>query len=980
MAIKIRRPTSVPVMARRIGLTFMLFLAAGLGVAARMVPATARWIPVTTFLGLLLVTVLVAGSRLNRRVALTAQALRESEARYRGIMLALDEGIVIQDDRGRIVECNAAAVRLLGLYHDRATGRFRFDPRWKLMHDDGTPLPAEQHPGRATLRTGQPRHGMVMRVRPSRGEDRWILVNAQPLTRPGRTAPYAVLSSIADITEVHRAQEEFRTLAENSPDLIIRYDREGRRLFVNPAVAALYRLPPDRLLGHAVSRPDEPHGPVGCQPESAAALRQKIREVFEDGRAQEFETTFRAHDGLRDFHIRMVPELGRDGRVGDVLSLTRDVTDLKRVERELAERESRYRAVVDNAPEPMFLLEVEPDGEHLRTLEVNPAYERSTGLSRSQLVGRRLDEALPPQVAQIVIPRYRRCVRTGTRVEDEVELDVPAGRRWYRSTLVPDRDGAGRVARIVVLSRDITARREAERQVDLLGHALDRVSDTVLLTAQGDPHFVYANEGAATTLGYSRGELTGGMGVFDIDPDWTPDLWAGCWSRLQEEGAQRFEARHRAKDGRIIPVEVTATLIEFHGESIHVSVCRDISERRAAQRALAESEERFRLAFDDSLIGTALLAPDSVPPFRHLQVNPAMCRLVGRSPRELLQLRLADVLDGDDAADTERGLSALVSEQLPSYQVERRFREAGGGTLWGLLGATVIRDGSGAPRYVLSQVEDITARKRGEAQLLHRALHDDLTGLPNRALLLEHLGSALARARRFGSMLAVLFLDLDGFKSINDRFGHGAGDEFLTEVAARISSSVRASDVAARVSGDEFVVVCESLNAPSDAVVVADQIQRALTMQLSLCGSSVTASASIGIAVSRDGSTAEELLRDADAAMYSAKQSGGGRVQGGHRAPAWRWGSGSPPPFGASAGRPVSGSRSLEPMGQGQFWFNVRTGCVETDYDKSQGKDLMGPYTTQAEAENALRSARERTRSWDEEDRRWREGDDEGDA
>jgi diguanylate cyclase (GGDEF)-like protein/PAS domain S-box-containing protein len=845
----------------------------------------AQWVRATTFLGLLLAAVLVAAVWLSRRAGLSAQALRESEARYRGILLALDAGIVVQDHEGRIVECNAAAERLLGLSRDPATGRLRFDRCWTPMYEDGTPMPPELYPGRATLRTGEPYHGVVMRVRPSQGEDRWIMVNIQPLTRPGRTTPYAILSSIADITDVHRAQEEFRTLADNSPDLVVRYDRDGRRLYVNPALTQLYGLAADQLVGHALACPDKPHGPVGCEPDSAALLRRKIREVFEDGHAREFETTFRAPDGLHNLHVRMVPELDRDRRVGDVLSLSRDVTALKRAEQELAERESRYRTVVDNAPDPMFLLEVLPDGEHFRVLEANSAYERSTGFRRSQVVGALMDEALPPQVAAIVIPRYRRCAQTGATIEDEVELDVPAGRRWYHATLVPDLDAGGRVTRIVVLSRDITETRDVERRARLLGHILDQVSETVLLTAQGDPHFVYANEGAVTTLGYGRDELTGGMAVPDIDPDLTPDLWTGCWSRLREEGTRRFETRHRTKDGRIIPVEVTSTLIEFGGESMHVSVCRDISERRAAEQALADSEERFRLAFDESLIGMALLAPDSVPTFRHLQVNPAMCQLVGRSPRELLRLRLADVLDGEDVADTESALAALVSEELPSYQAERRFRRAGGGVLWGLFGATLIHGGCGTPRYVLSQVEDITARKRAEAQLLHRALHDDLTGLPNRALLLEHLNGALARARRSGTRLAVLFLDLDDFKSINDRFGHSAGDEFLIQVARRISSSVRASDVAARVGGDEFVVVCESLTEPSDAAVIADQIRRALAVDISLNDCSVTSVASIGIAISQQDSSPEDLLRDADAAMYSAKHGDGGRTQGGSRGP-----------------------------------------------------------------------------------------------
>jgi diguanylate cyclase (GGDEF)-like protein/PAS domain S-box-containing protein len=835
----------------------------------------AQWLRAATLLGVLLAALLVATVWLSRRAGTAANARRESEARYRGMMLALGEGIVVQDAEGRIVECNAAAERILGLPRATLTGMTSFAPSWHATNEDSTPLTPDTDPGMVALRTGQPCRGVVMKVRADLGEGRWVIVNTEPLIRPGEVTPYAAVVSFADITDVHRAQEEFRTLAENSPDLIIRYDRDGRRLYANPALAALYHLPAGQLVDHVLADPDETPGPVGCDPDSASLLQQKIRETFDDGRAREFEVVFRAHDGLRFLHVRLVPEIGRDGRVGDVLSLCRDVTELKRVERELAERESRYRAVFDHALDPTFLIEVLPDGQGFRPIELNPAFERSTGFSRSALLGRLTDEMVSPQTAAVMNTHHRRCAETGMPLEDELALDLPVGRRWFRSTLVPVHDVEGRVDRIVGIARDVTQTREAERMVQLLGHALDQLAETVLLMLGDDPHFVYVNAGAATSLGYHREELTGGMQVSDIDPNWTPEVWARNWPEFHAKRRGRFESSHRTKDGRLIPVEVTGSLFEFDGVVVNLAICRDISEHRAAEQALRDSEERFRLAFDDSLVGMALLAPDSVPPFLHLRVNPAMCELVGRTQRDLLGLRLADVLDPDDAQDSEAGLAGLLSGDLSSYRAERRFRRAGGETVWGLFGAALVRDAFGAPLYVLSQVEDITARKRAEKQLVRRALHDDLTGLPNRALLLEHLASALARSQRADSTLAVLFVDLDDFKSINDRFGHGAGDEFLSSVATRISSSVRASDIVARVGGDEFVIVCESLAEPSGAAVVADQIQRSLAAQIPLHGRPVSALASIGIAISQENSTPEDLLRTADAAMYAAKHGGG---------------------------------------------------------------------------------------------------------
>jgi diguanylate cyclase (GGDEF)-like protein/PAS domain S-box-containing protein len=205
------------------------------------------------------------------------------------------------------------------------------------------------------------------------------------------------------------------------------------------------------------------------------------------------------------------------------------------------------------------------------------------------------------------------------------------------------------------------------------------------------------------------------------------------------------------------------------------------------------------------------------------------------------------------------------------------LRHLDGHTTPVLYNASVYRDDAGQVLGVFAAARDITERKRAEQQLAHRASHDDLTDLPNRTLLLEYLAGALARSRRTGSPVGVLFLDLDDFKSINDSYGHSAGDELLTQVAARISTSIRASDVVTRVGGDEFVIICENLKESSDAALVADQIQRALTGQIPLRGQSVTAGASVGIAFSQRDSSPESMLRDADAAMYVAKKRGGRR-------------------------------------------------------------------------------------------------------
>jgi diguanylate cyclase (GGDEF)-like protein len=192
---------------------------------------------------------------------------------------------------------------------------------------------------------------------------------------------------------------------------------------------------------------------------------------------------------------------------------------------------------------------------------------------------------------------------------------------------------------------------------------------------------------------------------------------------------------------------------------------------------------------------------------------------------------------------------------------------------------TALRDRAGGLSGFAFVSRDVSDRKQIEDELAVLALHDHLTGLPNRALFLEQLASGLARARRHRSQLALLFVDLDEFKAVNDRLGHAAGDQLLIAAAERLGAAVRDNDLVARFGGDEFTVLCEDLHADQQATAIAQRILTALQQPLTVEGSTLSVPASIGIALAAGVSeTAAALLHKADAAMYQAKHGGGGRV------------------------------------------------------------------------------------------------------
>ena len=304
---------------------------------------------------------------------------------------------------------------------------------------------------------------------------------------------------------------------------------------------------------------------------------------------------------------------------------------------------------------------------------------------------------------------------------------------------------------------------------------------------------------------------------------------------------------------------------------------RNVEQAQQHLEALRASEERFRSAFDYATIGMALVSPKG----RCLQVNRSLCGILGYTEQELLDGDSNALIHPDDFNALRANVKKLLASSLPSYQTEMRYLHKQGHVVSSLLGLSVVRDAQGEPAHLLYQVQDITDRKRAEEQLLHDAFHDALTGLPNRALFVDHLKMAIQRSRRNEDrMFAALFLDLDRFKVINDSLGHMLGDQLLVGIARRLEACLRPGDTVARLGGDEFTVLLEDLEDTRDATDIARRIQDELSLPFNLGGHEVFTTVSIGIAPSSAGyERAEDLLRDADTAMYRAKTLGKKRYE-----------------------------------------------------------------------------------------------------
>jgi diguanylate cyclase (GGDEF)-like protein/PAS domain S-box-containing protein len=296
---------------------------------------------------------------------------------------------------------------------------------------------------------------------------------------------------------------------------------------------------------------------------------------------------------------------------------------------------------------------------------------------------------------------------------------------------------------------------------------------------------------------------------------------------------------------------------------------------RHSESASLDAEARFRSAFENAPIGMGMALPDG-----HLvRANRAYGRILGFEPEELVGKAIKDLTHPDDWEANAVEFDALVAGDTEIYNMEKRYLHADGHAVWVTVSASCVRDDAGRALYIIGQIEDVTERREMRERLAHAAVHDQLTGLPNRVLFMDRLELALSRARRDHHNVALMFLDLDRFKLINDSLGHEMGDHLLTRVAQRLGTALRAVDTLARFGGDEFTVLCE-VSDKAEALDIARRLVDAMQKPLTLGESEMFVTVSVGIALSLDGrESGAEMLRNADVAMYRAKEVGPSRTE-----------------------------------------------------------------------------------------------------
>ncbi|MBS1795692.1 MAG: PAS domain S-box protein [Acidobacteria bacterium] len=596
------------------------------------------------------------------------------------------------------------------------------------------------------------------------------------------------------------------------------------------------------------------------------------------------ETSFEYRLVTRDGRIRWVRDCGcfvRD-RAGSVVcwqGVITDITDRREALEKLSESEARFRNLVENANDLIYVHDLA--GNYI---SCNQAAERVFGYTRQEVLAMNMRDVVAPEHLRMTSQMLARKIASGAgQTVYEVDCLAKNGRRItleVNSSIIYQN---GVPVAVQGIARDITERKAAEealraseeRTRDLFENAND-----LIYTADLDGYFTSINRAGERITGYTRAEADGGTINFAevVAPEYLEKARRMLELKITEKVPVTYEVEIITKHGRRVSLELSTRLISRGGKPVGVQgIGRDITERKRAEAALHKTVSLLSSTLESSNDGIVVVNSAGeivVNNEKFLRMWHIPAAVIGeKNVVALLDYMRPQVLD---AEGFEKEIARFYDDPLATCLSVLRFRDGR------------IFEMYSQPQYLAEKpigrvvsFRDITERVNAEEKLIHYALHDTLTNLPNRAEFMNHLERAIERGRRDEAFrFAVLFLDLDRFKVINDSLGHVVGDKLLMTIAKRLMACVRPRDVVSRLGGDEFTILLNGWDDISGVMQVAERIQTALAKPFKIDNYEIFTSASIGIIVSDENHRQpEDFLRDADTAMYRAKDTGKARCE-----------------------------------------------------------------------------------------------------
>ena len=786
------------------------------------------------------------------------QALQTSETYLRAIFDATPDAMLISDEQGIVTMANQQAEHLLGYSTDELLGasiEVLVPECFRATH------PALRAQFAASALARPMGVGRAVKILLKNGSELDVEISLSPI----RTAQGLFFASaLRDITERKQAEAmlqaseaRFRRMANSSPIMIWITDAKGEPTFVNQSWLDFAGFDSVQAMTHgdwiSTIHPDDRETAFlayyqNTENQHAITTEYRLRNANGDWR------------WILDKGSPLYDENGVfSGYIGSAI----DITERKQVQQVLQNKERMLSESQRIAHVGSWSVEL-ATGCISWSDEMYRIYGVTQGTFGHSM--KAFLDLIHPDDDRAAMKRWLSDCRAGKEIQElDFRIMLPDGSvRYIRGSGGLQYDEMNRPLRMVGSVQDITERKRAELGLNQIKAMIDISLDGFWI-ADSIGNVLQVNEAYAKISGYSIAELET-MHISQLEAQEDAEQVKTHIAKIINQGYDLFESRHRHKDGHVIDIEVSAAFLpEFQQFCVF---CRDITERKQIELDLRiaavafESQEAMVITDTESVI---------------LRINKAFAESTGYTEHEAVGQKISMLKSGrhDTAFYTEMWKSIV---NIGTWQGEIWDRRKNGEIYPKWLSITAVKGDDGVATHYIGIHTDITERKNAEGQIKQLAFYDPLTQLPNRRLLEERLKHGINRERRDGRQLALLMLDLDRFKAVNDSLGHLAGDELLQQVAARITTRLRDIDMVARLGGDEFIVLLEDIAQPKDAARVAKDIIADLTDPFCLIQSgNVRIGASIGIALyPRHGDSPEQLMDHADAALYQAKAAGRG--------------------------------------------------------------------------------------------------------
>ncbi len=790
-------------------------------------------------------------------------ALLESESRFREIFNAVDDAIFIHDaETGRILDVNRRMCEMYGLSREQAFACSLDD-----LSAGISPYSYVEALEKIRLATLIGPQMFDWLARAHDGHLFWVEIGLRTARIGSRQR---ILAVVRDISERKQTEEVLRKLSiavEQSPASVVITDLDACIQYVNPRFTEVTGYSAEEAIGQ--------NPRIFQSGQTSKEIYLELWDRISRGKTWQGELVNKRKDGelyWEETHI--APVNNSAGEVTHYVAVKTDISERKRIEKELQENEQRYHLLFDSSPMPMWVFEE----SSLKFLEVNERAIAHYGYTREEFTRMNLRDIRPAED----VPALERIITNSPdrRVVGEWRHMQKNGNIIHVSvTSVPMMYGD--IPARIALIQDITERKRAEKELwdktRLLEAIIENIPNMIFLKRASDLRFELFNRAGEMLLGHDRSILLG-----QNDYDFFPQAQADFFAEKDREVLQRHDIMDIPEEpiatprGTRILHTKKLTLRDENGQPQHLlGISEDITEHKSNLEKLQKSEARLRAILDN----VPYLIWQKDMDGRFVAVNKAFFNttgqahiqeVLGKTDLDLWPQKLAEKYRADDAEVLSTRKQKLTEEMFTDK----------GEIHWVETFKAPIMDRDGNLLGTTGFAQDVTTRKNAEGKIRHLAHYDPLTDLPNRTLFSDRLQQALAIAKRDRSRLALMFIDLDKFKPINDELGHHVGDLLLKEAAKRMQDSVRESDTVARIGGDEFVVLLPIIEMEQDAVLVADKIRGALNQPFVLVGKALNISSSTGIAVYPEhGKDETQLMKNADIAMYYAKENGRNSVR-----------------------------------------------------------------------------------------------------